>query len=144
MMTDFAKRVLYRMGAVPLHDHKFLQYEVYMLQKRMRQLLHDRFMKHNKDVSVSMYTYTLEGRTELKLCQMAGELDRTKHQLEIEKAKSSMFEKLFLEKTQEIIKMGWDAAAASDKKCDCTAGWYIEQFARVSKENEELRKNANK
>ena len=36
-------------------------------------------------------------------------------------------------------KIGDESITKPKEECNCTAGWYIDQFARVSKENEELR-----
>lgn len=97
--------------------------------------LFGRFMK-GEDANTSFYAYTLESRVESKLYQLSNALDQAQRELEIEKNKTMVWKESYMNQIKENVKMQADQLA---KPCNCTASWYIDQFARVSKENEELR-----
>lgn len=79
-------------------------------------------------------------------CKKLWEADAYYTKLERDKASAeamtTVWKESYLDQVRENIKLQAEQIKKSDKfeKCDnCTAEWYIEQFARVLKENAELR-----
>lgn len=56
------------------------------------------------------------------------------------KAMATVWKEAYLDQVRENVKLQAKQSTNFEKCDSCTASWYIEQFARVSKENEELRK----
>lgn len=52
----------------------------------------------------------------------------------------AVWKESYLDQVRENVKLQAKQSTNFEKCDNCTASWYIEQFARVSKENEELRK----
>jgi len=74
--------------------------------KKLCDELFKRFKKEIGDASASysMYTYTLEGRVETKMCQLANDLAATRRELEVEQNRSMVWKESYLELVRESVK----------------------------------------
>lgn len=73
--------------------------------KQLCNELFDRFHQQNgSSVSYSTYSYTLEHRVEVKMNQLATQLDQARRELEVEQNKSMVWKESYLELVRESVK----------------------------------------
>lgn len=73
--------------------------------KQICEQLFNEYVKSDPLGGLSMYTYSLAGRAETKLCSLANELGRVKRELDIQKVLADTWRQSYLEQVRDNVKM---------------------------------------